>query len=609
MSLEKIAQLTERIGPLSRKSRGMRIEAEEWNTLVETVRGILEIDRAQERGGTATLEENFSRRGHQHLGEVALDWLDPDLQERFATGGGSLSARSQIAQLEEKVAGLATQVARLASLVESQQRAIDSAAVEELDRSRRLRELGERFSGIEDLRTSLTVLNGEVTGLTRNVDQVLELRAGLLDPQGELVDLSAVQEQVTDLQSLRENLEGVDGSLVRMRDMEVRMRDIEDAVGLGAGDGLEGRFADLSTNLETSMIARVDERVGTARGELTTESETRTNELRSDLETMIASESGRLEEDSRSRVDAAEARLAATVGERVTSATGEAETRILTASAQLVDERVSGLDGTIADSVASARTEIESTLQASLGERLERLTEDRVEEMSGGLREELDLLSESVAAIDEGLPARVQDVVAGEAEAISDRVSGEVDTKVAAARTAMRAEIQPQVAAAVDEATAGIDGRIDQRVSVRLAGVDGQIENTVTAHLAQLPDEIDREVSRQLEQNDFPGQIAFAVDRSRTELRSELAQTTAVLRAERSTSISNTTTMLRGEIAVARRAASDDAVERSSVIIDQRNNALEAKLTADPGRVVVTEGGRITGGLVVNRGGVLRGGG
>ena len=44
---ERIDGLNDRLTPLAGKQRGMRIEAEEWNTLIDVLRGLLAIDRAQ----------------------------------------------------------------------------------------------------------------------------------------------------------------------------------------------------------------------------------------------------------------------------------------------------------------------------------------------------------------------------------------------------------------------------------------------------------------------------------------------------------------------------------------------------------------------------------
>src|ERR671920_2386321 len=89
--VERIAQLVASLAPLRGKQRGMRIEAEDWNTLVTTIVAILEIDRRQEEGLGAALADAYAPRTHDHLGSVSLPWLEPDLQTRVGGAGSSLS--------------------------------------------------------------------------------------------------------------------------------------------------------------------------------------------------------------------------------------------------------------------------------------------------------------------------------------------------------------------------------------------------------------------------------------------------------------------------------------------------------------------------------------
>src|SRR5829696_3543031 len=95
--LPKIADLIGRIGGLSAKQRGMRIEAEDWNTLVDVLRKVLEIDRAQEESAQSSLEQRFAPRDHEHLGQTSVAWLDPSLQTTIGKGVGT-STRVVIAE-------------------------------------------------------------------------------------------------------------------------------------------------------------------------------------------------------------------------------------------------------------------------------------------------------------------------------------------------------------------------------------------------------------------------------------------------------------------------------------------------------------------------------
>ena len=109
--LERIAGLSDRVTPLRGKQRGMRIEADDWNSLVDAFLGILEVERVQEGGGESILDQRFAGRNHAHLGEVDADWLDTDLQTRLSGGVGSISTRAGLADLQKRIDAVAAEVA------------------------------------------------------------------------------------------------------------------------------------------------------------------------------------------------------------------------------------------------------------------------------------------------------------------------------------------------------------------------------------------------------------------------------------------------------------------------------------------------------------------
>src|SRR6185436_5159146 len=110
--LERIKALAERLTPLADKQRGMRIEAEQWNTMVEVLRGILDIDRTQENVVTNVIREECAPKDHQHVGQAGLDWLDAETRARLTGAGGALS-RSALDDVNKKIEGLTQEVRRL----------------------------------------------------------------------------------------------------------------------------------------------------------------------------------------------------------------------------------------------------------------------------------------------------------------------------------------------------------------------------------------------------------------------------------------------------------------------------------------------------------------
>ncbi|HNG38634.1 MAG TPA: hypothetical protein PK981_06270, partial [Accumulibacter sp.] len=326
---ERIDGLNDRLTPLAGKQRGMRIEAEEWNTLIDVLRGLLAIDRAQEQIVGAELAGNYAPRDHQHLQQVAADWLDAELRASLGNGGGDIPSRIAVTDLRKQVDALKADVGGFTGQLAAQVRRVDQAATDELDRQRQLRGFENRFAGIEDLRGSVTAVNGRLSGLADNVQTVLSLRDRLTDENGQPVDLAALRQTVGGLQQLRDNLTGADGQLLRLRDLALDLTEVRDALGI-AGDsangGLNGRItlavADAEQRLRTDLQQRFDQQ----NEQLRTENAVAAQDLRRDVDQRL---DGRLaearqqnEQFTAGRVDALGEQLGARGDERLAEARG-----------------------------------------------------------------------------------------------------------------------------------------------------------------------------------------------------------------------------------------------------------------------------------------------
>lgn len=133
--LNRIALLVDKVTPVGNKQRGMRIEADDWNTLVDVALGILQLDRLQEQRSGNLLEERFALKDHEHLGEVSIAWLDADLQARLGGASAPVSTRQALADMDQKIRALSDQVGRLQTIVATSQKVLDDAQVKETDRS------------------------------------------------------------------------------------------------------------------------------------------------------------------------------------------------------------------------------------------------------------------------------------------------------------------------------------------------------------------------------------------------------------------------------------------------------------------------------------------
>src|SRR5688572_17220046 len=131
----QIATLSDQLRPIGRKARGMRLSAEDWNVIVGAIMAMLKIDREQDEDVGTRLDQAYARADHQHIGQVSLSWLDPELQSLVGAGGGSVATHKSLAAVEETVESLRNEVARLTDVVERQQELIDRALAADSDRS------------------------------------------------------------------------------------------------------------------------------------------------------------------------------------------------------------------------------------------------------------------------------------------------------------------------------------------------------------------------------------------------------------------------------------------------------------------------------------------
>jgi hypothetical protein len=459
--LDRISKLIDALTPLGNKQRGMRIEADEWNRLVTTMLDILAIDKTQETTTRLLLEGSFAAKDHQHLGQVETVWLDPVLQQRISEGGGSLSVRTRLADVAKRVDTGAAEIARLTTIAAEQQQRNDRVSVDELERSARLRGFENRFGAVEDLRGRVTGLDAKVTGLEPAIQAVLELRAELRDPAGAPIDVSALASEVEALRKLSQNFNGVDGKPVRMRDIEIRLKQIEDVLGLVGTGGLEGRFAALADQLSQRLDGRVDERIGAVRAELAAADQ----QLRAELDAKLADERTAAGVATDTKVAAAEARIATAVADGLRATGDSLGAELTTLVATRVADGLTGLPGQIDAAVSASEQRLIGVIDARVG----------------ATRQELEALIAN--------------------------------------------QVPEQVRSAVGAALEGLDQRIDGSISARLDDllrtVDERVKAVVDERLADVPRQVADVVDQRLKEFDLPGRFKDLGNRLREELRAD----------------------------------------------------------------------------------------
>lgn len=538
---ERIAKLADALGPLGRKARGMALPADEWNQLVAAM---LAIDRDQDEEVGARLEQGFARADHEHLGQVSLAWLDAELQA--LVGGqepGSVATRQQIAVMQRALEVMQAEVTRLAEAVNRQQGQADDARVDALDWTRRLNGFDDRFSGLEDLSVSVSAAVKEQAALKRNVGRVLKLERTLTDAAGAPLDVAGMADRVKELEALRGSLTGVDEKPLRLRDLQLEILKLREALPRDGGGGLDGRLAAFETDLRERLAAESADRFDDVREEL----DTRDTGLRDLLDERfgagLSASRSAAQEAAREAVAGAEGRF----DDKLGSARSELEERlrgeVSAATTRALGDLAPTLAGMVETRVGSLRDQIQADvrtrLDAGLAEAL-RGVEERLGGRVEGLRGEF-------GTLEGGLDARI-DAGAARAGAEADaRAAARVRAEVEALGTALRASLDEQVRAGVDTQMAGVRELAVRAVADGLGDVQGRIDATVAGATRDIDGRVAAVVAEQVGRANIDGRITAATDQLASRLRSEIQSSVATLQSSTTRQLDAAVVNLRSE--------------------------------------------------------------
>jgi hypothetical protein len=575
--LAAIAALTDQIGPLGGKQRGMPIESDEWNTLVSVLQGLLTLLRTQETSLQTELQAEFAPIVHFHTGQVAVDWLDADLQSRLAGGGaGGVATRLSLADMQVKLDALGGQVGQLSTLGEDLQTRLDRTVADGLQQATKLTGFDQRFSGIEDLRGLVTGLSAQVGGLQPGIDAVLALRQSLGD-----VDVAGLQQRVVSLEALGKNLLGADGSPVHLTDVEARVKQLEDTLEVSPGSSLDDRVANLRKDLETALDKRVDDGLATVGARVDAATADARASVESELASRLDETKSALEQNTAELVATAQQSLETSFAARVETATADLRTSLSTEAASLVDQRLATLPAQISDAAKAAVGAAVSPLRDTLAQELGSQLDARISASDAALTARADALDAKLADRDAQLPqlvaaeaaAELPDLVAGSvANASSTLAAGlgaRVDQQLAQARDGLAATVQENVSTSLTAALGDLDARISAQLAPQLAGLDDRIQSAAAAAVGDLDSRVADAVRSQLDSRltDLGTQLT---QQWQADLQAGLQRAAA----DNAQALSSALDGIRGEIATSH----DDALHTALDAVDRTQASVEAEV-------------------------------
>ncbi len=263
-SLQWLATVIDDLGPIGQMTPGVPLRATDWNAVVGAVGNLARLVASREDTTDSFLDQRYATIDHRHTDQATLAWFEPQTRALLEQGvSGAVEQRAELKTLGNQLAELRSEVAGLRDELRGVRIEVDGLRDSDAARERGLSGLSLRLEAVADTAEGVTALDGRLGEMTRDIATVLEFRRELTDAAGNTIDVRAVEQRVTGLEGLRENLLTADGELVRIREIESALARLEEnSVDRNAIDEVilerlrEGEILD-----EAGLVDSVSERV------------------------------------------------------------------------------------------------------------------------------------------------------------------------------------------------------------------------------------------------------------------------------------------------------------------------------------------------------------
>jgi hypothetical protein len=532
------ATLSETLRPLRGKRRGDPINADDWNAVVGACLTILEMVQNEGESARARLEANFARREHDHLGEVAPSWLDPELQQRLGTSVDA-EGRGLVSSLEKKVDSLTAEVKALQNANAALESRLDRIAASDVDRNLTIRNLGKRVEAFGDFDKRLEKRNTDVTKLSPKLDDIFKLRENLTDEQGNPIKLIDLRGQVRNLERLGDQLTGIDGKPIKITDIQQQIRDLRDVAGLG--QGLEPRFAEIAATVEKNVSEKVDSTVKTLKDTLVADQETKVaNSVASKVTEAMVVQNAAIN----TRLNSIEQNVAQTVSTAVLGTVkADLETR-----GKAIDDKLAGVGALVTNAFGSARPEIEKSVRDTVTPAVLQEVKTTVGTAETRLDAKVKTIDTTVTTLKAGLPNDINTAVTALTNNVRTELLGTVDTKVKEARESILTTIPTAAKDAANAAIGNLDTRISTAVNTSVGNLDARVKTAVDQATVGLPALVESATKTEVAKLDVPKLVTTATTQAEQRINSNVALLINAEQTARTKAINETVNSLRGEI-------------------------------------------------------------
>jgi hypothetical protein len=177
-------------------------------------------------------------------------------------------------------------------------------------------------------------------------------------------------------------------------------------------------------------------------------------------------------------------------------------------------------------------------------------------------------------------------------EAATGRLSDALAAQVSAARGAIESQVPTLVAQAVEARSADLDARVASAVATQLAGLDSRIANAVAVATRDLPAQIQRETQTQIAALNLAGQLQDLSAALTKQWQSDMRSSSTATQAAMSQQVQSSFSTLQGQITLAQKAATADALAKAQDLVGGLRTELVAAINkgnADLGTSLRTE--------------------
>jgi DNA repair exonuclease SbcCD ATPase subunit len=453
--LDRLGALLTQLTPLESRLPGELVRAQDWNTVVGTLIAVVR---------SLVDDRDAAVAPHQHVDQVSVGWLDPQLRQLIQQGPlGDPAAVARVSALElaDTRAGVTIEAIR-ADVAQLQSRALD-LGTRSAEQQSTLSLVNRKVEGLDDAREDVLALRTTLQTVQDKVAEAIEL-AGRLQVDGQPVDIGALKAQVdaiTDLSS-RFTLPGgevLDGPTFERRIAELRaemvnQQQLDDALANHPG-GFDGAA-------QAALEQRLDERVD---GAVAARAEALRAELDAATDVKLASRDARLQELTdltatlSSRLDAVSTGIDEAIDKRLDARLGDA----LGELRKLID----GLSGRL-DGVSSELEQLATStkaLDARINE-MQRSVKEQLARLSESLRGQLDETTKALGGRLDGVEARIREL-----DARVTRLEKGFDTRLGSALDLHDQALRTEFGGIVNDQIAGLRDELPQLVQASVTPV------------------------------------------------------------------------------------------------------------------------------------------